>query len=99
MKESAKERKLRLWKIRQEAEGYDVSGVHTLEEAERFFDDRKKRGHIDPEQLKDMPYAELKSLAAKMGISAKGSKEELIARISNAEVVIDTHDNEQRTEE
>ena len=37
MKEK-KERLLRLWKIRQEQEGYDVSGVKTLEEAEHFFD-------------------------------------------------------------
>ena len=26
------------WKMRQEAEGYDVSNVNTLEEAEHFFD-------------------------------------------------------------
>lgn len=32
------ERLLKLWKARQEAEGYDVSGVKTLEEAEHFFD-------------------------------------------------------------
>lgn len=37
MKEK-KERLLRLWKIRQEQEGYDVSGIKTLEEAEHFFD-------------------------------------------------------------
>lgn len=37
MKEK-KERLLRLWKIRQEQEGYDISGVKTLEEAEHFFD-------------------------------------------------------------
>jgi hypothetical protein len=33
-----KDKLLKLWKIRQEAEGYDVSGVNTLEEAEHFFD-------------------------------------------------------------
>ena len=31
------EKLLRLWKSRQTAEGHDVSGVKTLEEAERFF--------------------------------------------------------------
>lgn len=42
MKEPIRERRLRLWKIRQEAEGYDVSKVHTLDDAERFF---KKKKH------------------------------------------------------
>ena len=37
MKEK-KEKLLRLWKIRQEQEGYDVSKVTTLEEAKHFFD-------------------------------------------------------------
>ena len=37
-RESINERRLRLWKARQEAEGYDVSNVHTLAEAERYFD-------------------------------------------------------------
>lgn len=41
-KESVKERKLRLWKTRQEAEGHDVSGVTTLEQAEHFFDKKPK---------------------------------------------------------
>ena len=36
--ETIRERRLRLWKARQTAEGHDVSGVKTLEEAEHFFD-------------------------------------------------------------
>ena len=40
--ETRKEKMLRLWKARQEAEGYDVSGVKTLEEAERFFDKKEQ---------------------------------------------------------
>ena len=38
MKEDQKAKRLRLWKTRQEADGYDVSGVTTLEQAEHFFD-------------------------------------------------------------
>ena len=38
MKEDQKAKRLRLWKARQEADGYDVSGVTTLEQAEHFFD-------------------------------------------------------------
>lgn len=38
MKKNHEERLLKLWKIRQIQEGHDVSGVHSLEEAERFFD-------------------------------------------------------------
>ena len=36
--ETQKEKQLRLWKARQEAEGHDVSGVTTLEQAAHFFD-------------------------------------------------------------
>ncbi len=36
--ETQKEKRLRLWKARQEAAGYDVSGVTTLEQAAHFFD-------------------------------------------------------------
>lgn len=39
--ENQKERRLRLWKERQEAEGHDVSGVTTLEQAEHFFDKKE----------------------------------------------------------
>ena len=45
--ESQKEKRLRLWKARQEAEGHDVSGVTTLEQAEHFFD--KKEEPEEPE--------------------------------------------------
>lgn len=46
--ESKKEKRLRLWKARQEAEGYDVSGVTTLEQAEHFFD-KKDEPAAEPE--------------------------------------------------
>lgn len=45
--ESQKDKLLRLWKARQEAEGHDVSGVNTLEEAKHFFD--KKEAPKPPE--------------------------------------------------
>lgn len=45
--ESKKDKQLRLWKARQEAEGHDVSGVTTLEEAKHFFD--KKESAVLPE--------------------------------------------------
>lgn len=48
MKNSVTERRLRAWKIRQEAEGYDVSGVNTLEDAEKFFDNLKKKAPKAP---------------------------------------------------
>lgn len=54
MKESVKERRLRLWKIRQEQEGYDVSKVKSLEDAENFF---KKK---NPPRLKTEPKPEPK---------------------------------------
>ena len=42
MKMNIKERRLKLWKMRQEEKGYDVSDVHTLEEAEQYFDKQPK---------------------------------------------------------
>lgn len=38
--ETQKEKRLRLWKARQEAEGHNVSGVTTLEQAAHFFDNK-----------------------------------------------------------
>ena len=38
MKKNHEERLLKLWKIRQIQEGHDVSGVHSLKEAERYFE-------------------------------------------------------------
>lgn len=35
------EKRLKLWKARQAAEGHDVSGVMTLEQAEHFFDKKE----------------------------------------------------------
>lgn len=45
--ENIKEKRLRLWKARQAAEGHDVSGVTTLEQAEHFYD--KKEAPKPPE--------------------------------------------------
>lgn len=42
MSRNIRERRLRLWKIRQEAKGYDVSKVKTLEDAERFNQLKRK---------------------------------------------------------
>ena len=43
-----KEKRLKLWKARQAAEGYDVSGVTTLEQAEHFFDKKEPEAPKDP---------------------------------------------------
>lgn len=105
MKEPRESKLLRLWKIRQEKEGHDVSGVTTLEEAKHFFD--KKEVHLDASQFEEWSYGDLRKLAKDMGISAKGAKEELIERICGADVDIeddatledDQEDAEKPTEE
>ena len=51
--ETIRERRLRLWKARQEAEGYDVSKVKTLEEAEHFFDRKRKKKEIPSSDTAD----------------------------------------------
>ena len=59
-KQSRNEWLLKLWKMRQEAEGIDVSGVSTLEEAEHFFDKKntkknasKKNSKKEVEEIKE----------------------------------------------
>lgn len=47
MKQKREDRLLRQWKIRQEAEGHDVSEVKTLEDAENFFKKKKKEAKDD----------------------------------------------------
>lgn len=54
------ERLLRLWKLRQQKEGHDVSGVNSLEEAKHFFD--KPAGGT-----KNQPQGEKKPRKAKKG--------------------------------
>ncbi|MCQ2087687.1 MAG: hypothetical protein MJZ37_06435 [Bacilli bacterium] len=49
--ETKQEKLLRLWKARQSAEGFDVSGVTTLEEAQHFFD-KKEEPVKEPESPK-----------------------------------------------
>lgn len=60
-------------------------------------------GHLDAESLKEYSYNDLKKLAKDLGLSAKGSKEELIERIAATEVEYpeaeDTEDEEVDTEE
>ena len=83
MKEK-KERLLRLWKIRQEQEGYDVSGVKTLEEAKHFFD--KKETPVEIKSMFDMSNKELVELGKEYGLDLKANvkKEKLIADIEEA---------------
>ncbi len=45
-------------------------------------------GILDAEELQEMHFNELKKLAKDMGLDAKGSKEELIERLSSARVEV-----------
>lgn len=59
MSRNIKDRRLRLWKIRQEAKGYDVSKVKTLEDAERFNQlKRKPRLKKDESVAEEVAYEE-----------------------------------------
>lgn len=53
--ESQKEKRLRLWKARQEAEGHDVSGVTTLEEAAHFFDKKEAPKLPEVPEIPEIP--------------------------------------------
>lgn len=107
-KESRKDYLLRLWKIRQEAEGYDVSGVKTLEEAEHYFDnpiEKEVHHHSTGETtelktLSDMSYKELQAMGNELGLKTVGvKKEELIVAIEEANANLDTNENPEPTTE
>lgn len=81
MKKQREEKLLKLWKIRQLQEGYDVSSVRTLEEAENFFNGDPKpeevqvarvteESIIEEVSLNDMTKAELLAYAKQSGIKA-----------------------------
>ena len=53
--ETQKEKRLRLWKARQEAEGHDVSGVTTLEQAEHFFDKKETPQLPEVPEIPEIP--------------------------------------------
>lgn len=89
-KESRKDYLLKLWKIRQEAEGYDVSRVTTLEEAEHFFDKKfgNKKVTEGATTTIEAPksYKELQVIGKELGLKTTGvKKEDLIAAIKEAE--------------
>lgn len=80
MKKNHDERLLKLWKIRQIQEGHDVSNVHTLEEAEHFFDKEVDESVevpggaiIEEVSLEDMTKAELIAYAKASGLKVDSS--------------------------
>lgn len=50
---------------------------------------------VQEEELRQMKYADLKKLASEMGVSAKGKRDEIIARIigENVEITVEEEDN------
>lgn len=83
MKESIKARRLRNWKARQIAEGYDVSKVNTLEEAEHFFD---KKVEESKAKTKKELLEEALSLGLELSNKLKNSEIEEAINIKKAEL-------------
>lgn len=70
------QRQLKLWKARQEAEGHDVSGVNTLEEARHFFDQKTPAANAAPSGQQTPATGKPKQTSGKSkNASAKASKE------------------------
>ncbi len=84
MRESIKLRRLRNWKARQTAEGYDVSKVNTLEEAEHFFD---KKVEEPKAKTKKELLEEALSLGLKLNNKLKNSEIEEAINNKKAELV------------
>lgn len=47
------------------------------------------KGKFDPDQLNSMPYNEFKKLAAQLGVSCKGTREEIMTRVMALDVTFD----------
>ena len=91
MKEK-EERLLRLWKIRQEQEGVDVSGVRTLEEAKHFYDKKptKKATSKKPTKKVEEPVVE--------EVEIPKITEEEVQAVANA-IVEEASENDKTVEE
>lgn len=55
---------------------------------EPTIEEEEMTGHLDPTDLETYSYQDLKKLASDLGVSANGTKKELIERISAVEVGI-----------
>lgn len=73
--------------------GYVAIAVEATDEAD------VQTGVLDEAQLHEMSYNDVKSLAAQMGLDAKGKKDELIARICAAEVSANTEAEDEAEDE
>lgn len=47
------------------------------------------KGKFDPDQLNSMPYNEFKKLAAQLGVSCKGTRDEIMARVMALDITFD----------
>lgn len=64
----------------------DLLRAGYVEAANPQTDAETAKGKLDPADLGEMHYNDVKKLAKEMGLDAGGTKEELIARICAAEV-------------
>lgn len=91
-------------KIAESAEGPLLPSAASLEteatdEVHAEEENEVVTGHIDAEQLEEMSYNDLKAMAKEMGLSTKGTKDELIARIAAAEVMVPAEEGEKEVGE
>ena len=91
-------------KIAESAEGPLLPSAASLEteETDSVQAEENKEmiaGHLDAEQLEEMSYNDLKAMAKEMGLSTKGTKDELIARIAAAEVMVPAEEGEKEVGE
>lgn len=66
--------------------GASVEKAKNAKVAQVQQDKKKVKGYLDKEELNAMDYNDLKKLAAKLGIPAKGTREELVEKIAATEV-------------
>ena len=64
------------------------------DEQEHINESSNLTGHLTEEQLRDLPYSQLKKLCKEMGVSAAGKQDELIARLLEVEVEVTDQDEE-----
>lgn len=74
--------------------GIAKADVVSEDEKEHINESCNVTGHLTEDQIRELPYSQLKKLCKEMGVSAAGKQDELIARLMEVEVKVTDQDEE-----
>lgn len=79
--------------------GLGIAKADVVFEDEQINESSNVTGHLTEEQLRELPYSQLKKLCKEMGVSAAGKQDELIERLLEVEDEVTDQDEEKEVEE